>query len=526
MKLKDHSLRQMDDAYLRSLSELQLRNLSSKLLWDLKEARDRLNQNPSNSSRPPSSQAPWLGPDDAQQDSEEASEELVSEEGTWDREEEAKETQEGGVSSESENAQSPKPKIRRKPGKPKGAQGYGRTQKLEVTDTIHHTAGCCDGCGQEAPGGLEAQTGWTGYYTIDIEVGKGSTGGIVVTNTKHLYYELVCVCGHRTREDPYRAPADSSWEAVALTHWRLVGPMLCALVMALTYRSRMSRVRVREFLLEWLGISLSVGTLQRCLEEAARAATPVEDQLINEVVASELLYADETPHPQGRLRLWLWVFVCSTTVLYFIGSRSKEIVEKLLGKKFEGWLMSDGYVCYRHILRRLRCWAHLLRKAQGLKDSFDERAQGFGGTTLDLLEALIKAVYLARKGRGEYIEPVWREKLAAFRRECERMKLSTHEKTRQLAVEFLNDWNVIFMVLHHPHLPLTNNEAERMLRHWVILRRIAFGTRSKVGSKAFALLASVIDTCRRRNASPWRYLAEVVAAARQGLPVPSLPPNT
>ena len=245
--------------------------------------------------------------------------------------------------------------------------------------------------------------------------------------------------------------------------------------------------------------------------------------MIEEVVASELLHADETIHPQGRLMLWLWVFVCSTTVLYFIGSRSKEILENLLGSRFKGWLMSDGYAGYRHILRRLRCWAHLLRKAQGLKDSLDEQAQGFGDTTLDLLEALIKAVYLAREGRGQNIEPAWREKLAAFRRVCERMKLSMHEKTRQLAVEFLNDWNAIFMVLHHPHLPLTNNEAERALRHWVILRRIAFGTRSKVGSKTFALLASVIDTCRLRNASPWNYLAKVIEAARQGLPIPSLP---
>jgi transposase len=36
-----------------------LRSLSGKLLADLKEAHDRLNQNPSNSSRPPSTRAPW-----------------------------------------------------------------------------------------------------------------------------------------------------------------------------------------------------------------------------------------------------------------------------------------------------------------------------------------------------------------------------------------------------------------------------------------------------------------------------------
>ena len=59
MHLSPHSLRQIDDAYLRSLDPEALRGLSVRLLADLKEAWDRLNQGPENSSRPPSSRAPW-----------------------------------------------------------------------------------------------------------------------------------------------------------------------------------------------------------------------------------------------------------------------------------------------------------------------------------------------------------------------------------------------------------------------------------------------------------------------------------
>ena len=59
MHLSDHNLRQIDDAYVRSLEPEALRRLSVQLLEDLKEARDRLNQGPDNSSRPPSSRAPW-----------------------------------------------------------------------------------------------------------------------------------------------------------------------------------------------------------------------------------------------------------------------------------------------------------------------------------------------------------------------------------------------------------------------------------------------------------------------------------
>jgi transposase len=37
------------------------------------------------------------------------------------------------------------------------------------------------------------------------------------------------------------------------------------------------------------------------------------------------------------------------------------------------------------------------------------------------------------------------------------------------------------------------------------------------------VLASVIDTCRQRNLSPWRFLTDVLRERRQGHPVPLLP---
>jgi transposase len=59
MHLSDHDLRQMDEGWLEKLPEDKLRQVSGRILQDLKEARDRLNQTPDNSSRPPSSRAPW-----------------------------------------------------------------------------------------------------------------------------------------------------------------------------------------------------------------------------------------------------------------------------------------------------------------------------------------------------------------------------------------------------------------------------------------------------------------------------------
>ena len=61
MQLSRNDLAQLDEAYLAGLAEGALRVLSVKLLIDLKEAVERLDQNPRNSSRPPSSRAPWEG---------------------------------------------------------------------------------------------------------------------------------------------------------------------------------------------------------------------------------------------------------------------------------------------------------------------------------------------------------------------------------------------------------------------------------------------------------------------------------
>ena len=63
VQLSRFDLSQLDEGYLAKLPEEQLRALSAKLLADLKAAHERLDQDPSNSSRPPSSRAPWEGED-------------------------------------------------------------------------------------------------------------------------------------------------------------------------------------------------------------------------------------------------------------------------------------------------------------------------------------------------------------------------------------------------------------------------------------------------------------------------------
>lgn len=168
---------------------------------------------------------------------------------------------------------------------------------------------------------------------------------------------------------------------------------------------------------------------------------------------------NETPWKEWGQLLWLWVLVTPTICLYFIGYRSKEILENVLGEGFVGWLMSDGYQVYRRFQKRLRCWAHGLRKADGLKESLSTEARSFGQATHDLLNELMIAIYEAREGPPVDLTPRFHERLESFRELCEKHQDSVHEKTRALAREFLNDWEAFWIVVAHPYLPLSNHEV-------------------------------------------------------------------
>lgn len=512
MHLSEHSLRQLDPAYLDSLGEAALRTLSVKLLDDLKEARDRLNQGPENSSRPPSSRAPWERKSGAggEADEERTDDEL------------------GPETVEAHRAKTP-PAERlpaetppaRKVGKQPGAAGIGRTQVFHAQEERPHYPEVCAGCGRplESAGAIA----YSGFQAVDLRWGPPGPPGLTLWVVDHRFYEVSCACGHWTRAEAGHGRVDPLLTGVELSEWRLVGPGLATLLVALTLRFRLSRARIQEFLDEWLGLKLSIGTIHQTIHEAGAAVAPAEEELVLAVVDSNLLHADETSWPEHGQPLWLWVFRSLTVTLYYVAGRGKELVENLL-EGFTGWLMTDGWIAYRHVQRRVRCWAHLIRKARGLAQSFDREARVFGALVLSTLEALMAAVYTAREGPS----PVdgltsHAPALAALRAACAQRQGSEHPKIHALAVELLNDWPAIFEVVRHPQLPLTNNEAERALRHWVILRKLSLGTRTATGSRVFALLASVIDTCRQRGHSPWRYLERAITDRRAGQPLAALP---
>jgi hypothetical protein len=173
----------------------------------------------------------------------------------------------------------------------------------------------------------------------------------------------------------------------------LVGPRLVGLLCALSLRLRLSRARIQEFLHDWLGLDLSVGIIHQCLHEAGRASAPVlAEQVLAAICESALVHADETSWKEHGRALWLWVFTCATATFFVVGRRTRALVAQVLGEHFAGWLISDGYGAYREYARRLRFFAHIVRKARGLQHSLHGPARSFGKEAVTVLETVMASV--------------------------------------------------------------------------------------------------------------------------------------
>lgn len=422
MHLNRHSLQQIDAAYIQSLEPEALRRLSVQLLADLKEAWDRLNQGPENSSRPPSSRAPWERTGGGSASADDAADDALMP---------------APADVQPVDVQPTDPSPKRKPGKQPGAPGFGRTQGLHAHEEQAHYPLGCAGCGQPLTGA--AAGAYTGFQAVDLRLGEPGQPGLTLWGVDPRYYEVACGCGHRTRAVAAQRAVDPLLAGIELSEWRLVGPALAGLIVALALRFRLSRARIQEFLGEGLGLTLSIGTIHQTIHEASAVVAPAEAERIEAVLASDLLHADETSGPEHGQPLWLWVFHALTVTLYYVAGRGREWVDNVLDG-FSGWLMSDGWIAYRHYPRRLRCWAHLLRKARGLAQSCDRDARRFGQQVLSTLETRMAAVYAAREGPPAVDLPTQHAPaLAELRAACAHSQGSDHGKTHALAVELLND---------------------------------------------------------------------------------------
>jgi len=204
--------------------------------------------------------------------------------------------------------------------------------------------------------------------------------------------------------------------------------MLATFIASLAVRYRMSRPKIQEFLHDWVGVELSIGTLDRCIREVGIACVPVVEKLIEELQAAEVIHLDETPWYEKGKFCWLWVAITNTIAVYHIGSRRKEELLYLITDAFIGWLVTDGYGAYSSYEKRQHCLAHLIRKAIALTQVVDLEARDLGQWLLEELRELIQTL---DSGDGDNNHDPVPDRL---KRVCRLGSAAQHPKLKALAL--------------------------------------------------------------------------------------------
>ena len=99
---------------------------------------------------------------------------------------------------------------------------------------------------------------------------------------------------------------------------------------------------------------------------------------------------------------------------------------------------------------------------------------------------------------------------------------SPHAPTAALCRDLFERFDQLWLFVDQAGVEPTNNRAERSLRHFVIWRKLSFGTQSDAGSRFVETMLSVIETCRQQRRCVFDFVTTAVEAHSHGLPAPSL----
>jgi hypothetical protein len=98
------------------------------------------------------------------------------------------------------------------------------------------------------------------------------------------------------------------------------GPQLTALIAYLTVVCRMPRPVVETLLAQVLGIEISLGSTQKCWEEASQAVSAPCQELEQQLKDEPVLNVDETGWRTSGDKRFLWAFVAARYAVYTVAA--------------------------------------------------------------------------------------------------------------------------------------------------------------------------------------------------------------
>lgn len=367
--------------------------------------------------------------------------------------------------------------------------------KDKPTSTVFHSHQLCPDCG----GTLGKPSVCYSRQIIDIPILPASI-------TEHVVFKRYCFsCKKRFHPTP-------DLSSYVVGKYR-IGINLMALIATMREEERMPLEMIQQHLKIFYRLKLSVGEIIEIAHKVASFGKPQYQNIRTDILASNVIYADETGGRENGKNGYFWNFSnLKSQLILYRKSRGAKVVRELTGedgRDFEGVMVSDFYAAYNEYAGfHQRCWVHYIRDIKNLEEEYP------GDKLLKVWSKDVKTLYDKAKqytGPPDHLpiglkEQIREEKEAYFKKEltalCEPYlgRSTIFSKLNARALKYISE---LFTFIRFPNILSDNNTAERAVRHLVVSRKISGGTRSGKGSETKSILASLFGTWRLQNLNPF-----------------------
>lgn len=345
----------------------------------------------------------------------------------------------------------------------------------KVTEVRHHSLDFCS-CGAAM---IEKQIAV--FYEEDLPI------PVKKIVRKHIV-EKGC-CSHCRRQQT----------AIPLPAGKVVlGANVQKYVCYLNVFCRLSFSQIQQLLTDTYQFDISQGEIAKILNREAMRLRPFYERLKEQIRGEPVVHLDETGWrlfiDQENSYAWVMSGAHSQESVFLAGeSRGKGNANKLLGENFTGVVVSDDYGAYRKLDKHQLCWAHLIRKFRDLAQSgeLEEKQR----QSCQQQYAKLCLIYEGLK-QGRSLDSY--DKFARRLTSLSVVSLTDPKKLIRIKTTLRKNISKYLTCLTDPRIPLTNNQAERSLRHLVLKRKISFGSLNEKTADNLAVLLSVIMSLKQR----------------------------
>ena len=248
---------------------------------------------------------------------------------------------------------------------------------------------------------------------------------------------------------------------------------------------------------------------------------PIVQELFKILRDEPVIHADETGWRINGKNVWCWVFCNPRLALYLIDNhRSSAVVERVLGERFEGVLVTDFYAAYGRLeADKQKCLTHLLRELFTLRKELPQAAVD---AFIQPVMTLFQDALVLAKQRDVLDATAFDSRRQHMEDRLDTLILSkpTHPECQRICKRLVKHRFELLLFLEKPAVPADNNLAERDIRSVAAARADGGVNRSDRGAKVFANMKTVIRTCHKQGINFFDYARQVMRSTLTGLPPP------